>query len=490
MYSSTPEIANCIQTGVGSFQTYKINHNAIREDGPFLIDEHVTKETIRTEVDWNENYFRYPIVKFGKEAKEVIKSDYIEEDFENGITRSMVYRHDDLISNKYTETNVELMEITRDEKTISDHESLSTEFKETGESTDATKFKDKALVTVKNDIETQKIVTKEVPQQSPNTTTEQAPIDSGISIVITDTDSNVVEVVSDKKSDIKEDKVKSKSSRIIIKKNKARRHTLETKDVDIEKAKQARIVKQQTVAVTKTEKRSFNITRKKQPLLVSTSSKSRQTKVKSRDGKMDLTSEESVTERVKIVNTDTGEEVTMEEKMEIATKEIDIDEKIEKQEDRLDNTETAVTEIIEEYTKSMEIRKSYGQEEFGFHLYGRKNYDGHFISKVEQGSGAHKAGLKVGDRVMEIEGRSADEMKHNEIVELIKNATGSLNILVRHEIERLKKAKDNVVQEPEEVDSVKGTSLDFSTMDSARPQRKQPPSSQNWKDKKRMFKNL
>ena len=489
MNSTTPEIVNRIQTGVGSFQTHKINHNPIREDGPYLIDEYVTKETIRTEVDWNENYFRYPIVKFGNEAKQVIKSDYLEEEFENGITRSIVYCHDDLICNEYTQTNVDVIKIMKDKETIIAEDKLSIHSTETRDSIDEMIIQDKELVIVKKDIQTPKIATEEIAQQSYIIATEQSPVNSGITIVITDVDTNVVEMDYVKKSDIKADKDKSKPSRVIVKRNKERRRTLETKDSEIEKAKQARIVKKETVTNTKTEKESYKITKKKQPLVVKTSSKPKQTKIKSRDGKMDVTGEDS-SETAGIHD----EHILLptEEKMEISTKEIDIDEKIEGRVDQSDNTDTTgnitETEIVEQCRKSMEISKSYGQVEFGFHLYGRKNYDGHFISKVEPGSGAHKAGLKVGDQLIEIEGRSTDEMKHSEIVDIIKNSPGPLNVLVRNEIEKLKEAKKNIVLETEGDENK--TSLDFSTKDRARPQRKQPPPSQNWKDKKKMFKNL
>ena len=479
MNSTTPEMSQCIQTGVGSFQTFRINHNAIREDEPYLIDEYVTKEIIRTEVDWNENYFRYPIVKFGDEAKEVIKSDYLVEEFENGITRSIVYRHDDLISNEYTETNIELIKLLNTKESLIDEERISTRFLETRDSMEETTIKDKNLVIVKTDGESAKVATEEIIKQS-NSTAEQAPVNSGITIVVTDVD----KVDSDKRFDIKAGKLYSKPSKAIVKKNKVRRRTLDSKDTDIERAKQARIVKKETVTITQTERESSKITRKKQPLV--NASKSRETKVRSVNDRMDTPSE----------TPDEPSSWQDGERMEILTKEIDIDGKIESQVDVSDNTGMHVTDkitetaIVEQHTKSMEIIKTHGQGEFGFHLYGRKNYDGHFISQVEQGSGAHRAGLKVGDEIIEIDGQLTSEMNHTDVVDIIKKSDGPLSILVRNEIEKLKKAKNNLAQNEELKDDDDKSSLDFSNMDKARPKRKQAPKTINWKEKKKMFKNL
>ena len=125
-------------------------------------------------------------------------------------------------------------------------------------------------------------------------------------------------------------------------------------------------------------------------------------------------------------------------------------------------------------------------------MYGRKNFEGHYISRIEVDSGAEKAGLRVGDRIIMIGGRSSDELKHNEMVDVIKNSTGTLNIIVRNEIHMLRRAKVSLPTSTEHrmLAGKNEGKLDFSNMENARPKRKQAPKSQNWTEKKRMFKNL
>ena len=52
---------------------------------------------------------------------------------------------------------------------------------------------------------------------------------------------------------------------------------------------------------------------------------------------------------------------------------------------------------------------------YGFHLHGEKNKPGQFVRKVEPDSPAEEAGLKVGDRIIEVNGRNVEDEEHHEV---------------------------------------------------------------------------
>lgn len=52
---------------------------------------------------------------------------------------------------------------------------------------------------------------------------------------------------------------------------------------------------------------------------------------------------------------------------------------------------------------------------YGFHLHGEKNKGGQFIRKVEPGSSADQAGLKPGDRLVEVNGENIENDNHHQV---------------------------------------------------------------------------
>ncbi|TNN80600.1 Na(+)/H(+) exchange regulatory cofactor NHE-RF2 [Liparis tanakae] len=51
---------------------------------------------------------------------------------------------------------------------------------------------------------------------------------------------------------------------------------------------------------------------------------------------------------------------------------------------------------------------------YGFHLHGEKGKSGQFIRKVESGSPAEAAGLRAGDRVVEVNGVNVEKETHHQ----------------------------------------------------------------------------
>uniref|UniRef100_A0A8D0DU02 Na(+)/H(+) exchange regulatory cofactor NHE-RF n=1 Tax=Salvator merianae TaxID=96440 RepID=A0A8D0DU02_SALMN len=61
-----------------------------------------------------------------------------------------------------------------------------------------------------------------------------------------------------------------------------------------------------------------------------------------------------------------------------------------------------------------------GATGYGFHLHGEKGKSGQFIRKVEPGSPAEAAGLRAGDRVVQVNGVNVEKETHHQVVQRIK----------------------------------------------------------------------
>nr|XP_057929839.1 Na(+)/H(+) exchange regulatory cofactor NHE-RF2 [Doryrhamphus excisus] len=67
---------------------------------------------------------------------------------------------------------------------------------------------------------------------------------------------------------------------------------------------------------------------------------------------------------------------------------------------------------------------------YGFHLHGEKNKGGQFIRRVEPGSSADLAGLRPGDRVVEVNGENVEKESHHQVVERIREVPHRTRLLV------------------------------------------------------------
>lgn len=71
-----------------------------------------------------------------------------------------------------------------------------------------------------------------------------------------------------------------------------------------------------------------------------------------------------------------------------------------------------------------------GDAGYGFHLHGEKGKSGQFIRKVEPESPAEAAGLRAGDRVVEVNGVNVEKEAHHQVVQRIKAVEGETCLLV------------------------------------------------------------
>ncbi|KAL8174986.1 UNVERIFIED_CONTAM: hypothetical protein K2H54_008315 [Gekko kuhli] len=71
-----------------------------------------------------------------------------------------------------------------------------------------------------------------------------------------------------------------------------------------------------------------------------------------------------------------------------------------------------------------------GETGYGFHLHGEKGKSGQFIRKVEPDSPAEAAGLRAGDRVVEVNGVNVEKETHHQVVQRIKAVETETCLLV------------------------------------------------------------
>ncbi|XP_044047272.1 Na(+)/H(+) exchange regulatory cofactor NHE-RF2-like isoform X2 [Siniperca chuatsi] len=71
-----------------------------------------------------------------------------------------------------------------------------------------------------------------------------------------------------------------------------------------------------------------------------------------------------------------------------------------------------------------------GERGYGFHLHGERNKGGQFIRKVEPGSSADLAGLRPGDRVVEVNGENVENETHHQVVNRIREVAHRTRLLV------------------------------------------------------------
>ncbi|KAI5637945.1 PDZ domain (Also known as DHR or GLGF) domain-containing protein [Phthorimaea operculella] len=76
------------------------------------------------------------------------------------------------------------------------------------------------------------------------------------------------------------------------------------------------------------------------------------------------------------------------------------------------------------------IKKVPDFDGYGFNLHAEKGKPGHYIGKVDVGSPAETAGLRTGDRLLEVNGHSIGDETHKQVVARIKERPNDAELLV------------------------------------------------------------
>lgn len=76
------------------------------------------------------------------------------------------------------------------------------------------------------------------------------------------------------------------------------------------------------------------------------------------------------------------------------------------------------------------VKKVAGFDGYGFNLHAEKGKPGQYIGKVDDGSPAETAGLRRGDRILEVNGQSIAGESHKQVVARIKERPDDTELLV------------------------------------------------------------
>lgn len=68
-------------------------------------------------------------------------------------------------------------------------------------------------------------------------------------------------------------------------------------------------------------------------------------------------------------------------------------------------------------------------------MHASKGFAGHFITEVDPSSIAEQSGVRVGDRVIEVNGANVEAVSHKRVVEMIKAIPNETFLLVVNNIE-------------------------------------------------------
>ena len=120
------------------------------------------------------------------------------------------------------------------------------------------------------------------------------------------------------------------------------------------------------------------------------------------------------------------------------------------------------------------VKKREDFQGYGFNLHAEKGKTGQFIGKVDAGSPASDAGLKEGDRIIEVNGTNIENENHQQVVGRIKAVPNETKLLVVDiETDKFFKENNRVIRgDMPNVDSrssdnqVNGDSHSYSRVDS------------------------
>lgn len=92
------------------------------------------------------------------------------------------------------------------------------------------------------------------------------------------------------------------------------------------------------------------------------------------------------------------------------------------------------------------VIKSDNFDGYGFNLHAEKGKPGQYIGKVDEGSPAESAGLRQGDRIIEVNGVSIANETHKQVVQRIKALPNETKLLVIDPEDETNNDNDNNVQ--------------------------------------------
>lgn len=93
-------------------------------------------------------------------------------------------------------------------------------------------------------------------------------------------------------------------------------------------------------------------------------------------------------------------------------------------------TSSTSSSTVPEHHRLCHVIKREDFSGYGFHLHAEKGKPGQFIGKVDPDSPAEEAGLRQGDRIMEVNNVPINQETHKEVVERIKALEQEVRLMV------------------------------------------------------------
>lgn len=94
------------------------------------------------------------------------------------------------------------------------------------------------------------------------------------------------------------------------------------------------------------------------------------------------------------------------------------------------NTSSSANGDVKYEARLCHVLKRADFDGYGFNLHAEKGRPGQYIGKVDEGSPAESAGLRQGDRIIEVNGTNITNEAHKKVVELIKAVSNETKLLV------------------------------------------------------------
>ena len=82
------------------------------------------------------------------------------------------------------------------------------------------------------------------------------------------------------------------------------------------------------------------------------------------------------------------------------------------------------------FARTCHLIRQYDYKEYGFYLYQEDSNTEQVVGIVDEGSSAEKAGLKVGDIILEVNEKDVRNKNHTEVVEMMKENPLDIKLLV------------------------------------------------------------
>lgn len=135
-------------------------------------------------------------------------------------------------------------------------------------------------------------------------------------------------------------------------------------------------------------------------------------------------------------------------------------------------------------------------EGYGFHMYTNKQLSGQYVKSISDTGAAKRAGLLIGDHVIEVDGINVEKESHAQVVARVREGQRTVLLVIDQEAEAIFKRQGKKITEGSFVDVTypsaheKSEDLSLGNMADAWPKGKKRVKTGDWATKTAMFNDL